>query len=173
MSGVYVRKVQKIGGQNIVNIPRAICAHLKIERGDLVLYTEIEDNVAIIMKMDREKLDAFKRQEALGLGKGKDSGSKGDGAVGDGKDGKPDGGDSDRGGNKGAEGGDTGQAVFHNNAGNSGDSRTADGSGEVAGDAGSGSAKGGDNNTGMEPGGTDKRQLIDEDAGPIDGNVIE
>lgn len=173
MSGIYVRKVQKIGGQNIVNIPRAICAHLGIQRGDLVAYTEIEDKVAIILKVDHQKIAAFRRQEGLEIGEGKtrsgsDEGSREGGKL------QQHGGDvSSSGGSSGATSGDRGQVKLH--AGLPGAERGGDKGGSEKGAGAEDGADKPDDNTRGRGIAADKAglKLIDDDAGPIDGNVIE
>lgn len=91
MRGLYVRKVQKIGGQQIVNIPKMIRKHLGIEEGDYVIWGDVDPDSAVVTRMSSDKMAELKGQEIFDYehskdresdkGDGDESGSVADGGV--------------------------------------------------------------------------------------------
>lgn len=109
MSGLYVRKIQRIGGQHVINIPRDICAHLKVKRGDFLVWSEVEPDSAVAFSLDSDKMDEFKRQRRLENGANSRDGDRGEEASGAGLEQRGSGNAGSGGGNSGSEGGSDGR----------------------------------------------------------------
>jgi bifunctional DNA-binding transcriptional regulator/antitoxin component of YhaV-PrlF toxin-antitoxin module len=171
--GIHVRKVQRQGGQLVINIPVWIREGLEIGEKDHVVFTLEEGGVATMSKLSGERMDELRGQRGLEYGGRDEDKSKDGGAGGDGLSAGGGGGDSAGGGNRSAEAGDGGQPGVHGESTGGGGSSAEAGSREDAGDEGGGDEAGAGSDSSGGHDTAEGRGLIDADAGPIDGNQVE
>lgn len=137
-STIHVRKVQRQGGQHVINIPRAVMHKLSLSRGSLVGFLELQDNAAVILNWGADRLAEITGQELMHYGlQGVDKGFKGVDRSGFDKSGRINSGGTG-GGDQGVEGGDSGAGEGDADRASGGDGGDKEGIGE-----GSSSADGG------------------------------